>query len=128
MDDETFARGLKIRKETLGADYVENALGKADDFSMPLQELITEYAWGAVWGREEELPRKTRSLLNLAILTAINRPHELRLHLKGALNNGCTKAEIREVLLHTAVYAGVPAAVDAFRTAREVFEEVEKAT
>jgi 4-carboxymuconolactone decarboxylase len=124
MSDEVFQRGLEMRKAVLGADYVERSFANADDFSRPLQEFITEYAWGAVWGREA-LPPKTRSLLNLGILTAINRPHELKLHLRGALNNGCTKEEIREVLLHTAVYAGVPAAVDAFRTAREVFAEAE---
>jgi 4-carboxymuconolactone decarboxylase len=122
MNDDLFERGLQIRKSTLGDDYVERSLAHADDFNMPLQRLVTEYCWGAVWGREE-LPPKIRSMLNLAILTAINRPHELKLHLRGALNNGVKPEEIREILLHTGVYAGVPAAVDAFRTAREVLEE-----
>ncbi|MFW5679576.1 MAG: carboxymuconolactone decarboxylase family protein [Pseudomonadota bacterium] len=125
MNDELFERGLQIRKSTLGDDYVDRSLANADDFNMPLQRLVTEYCWGAVWGREE-LPAKIRSMLNLAILTAINRPHELKLHLRGALNNGVTPEEIREILLHTGVYAGIPAAVDAFRTAREVLEETKK--
>jgi 4-carboxymuconolactone decarboxylase len=123
MDRKTlFERGLGVRKAVLGADYVEAALKNADEFSQPLQELVTEYCWGAVWTREE-LPRRVRSMLNLAMLTALNRPHELELHLRGALRNGCTKEEIREVLLQTAIYCGVPAAVDAFRTARKVFAE-----
>ena len=125
MSKETFDQGLAIRKEVLGAEHVERALAGADDFSRPYQELITEYCWGAVWGRPG-LPRKTRSLLNLAMLTALNRPHELRLHLRGALNNGCTKEEITEVLLQAGVYCGVPSAVDAFRTARAFFAEEEQ--
>lgn len=120
MDDPNFAKGLEIRKAVLGTEYVETSLRNADAFSLPLQELVTSYCWGAVWGREG-LSRKTRSLLNLAMLTALNRPHELKLHIKGALNNGCTREEIREVLLQAGVYCGVPAAVDAFRSAREVF-------
>ena len=91
-------------------------------FNRPLQEMVTEYCWGAVWGREE-LPKKTRSMLNLAMLSALNRPHELKLHVRGAINNGVTKVEIREVLLQAAIYCGVPAAIDSFRTAREVFKE-----
>mgnify|MGYP005865616069 CR=1 FL=1 len=94
MGDDLYERGLAIRKATLGRDYVEDALARADAFSMPLQRLVTEYAWGAVWGRET-LPPKLRSLLNLALLTALNRPHELRLHVRGALNNGCTPEEKR---------------------------------
>jgi 4-carboxymuconolactone decarboxylase len=93
---------------------------------MPLQRLVTEYCWGAVWGREE-LPKKTRSMLNLAMLCALNRPHELKMHIGGALRNGVTKTEIREVLLQVGIYCGVPAAVDAFRVARETFAELEKA-
>ncbi|HEX2116728.1 MAG TPA: carboxymuconolactone decarboxylase family protein [Alphaproteobacteria bacterium] len=125
MDKATFERGLEIRKAVLGKEYVENSIKSADDFNMPLQELVTEYCWGAVWGREE-LPRKTRSMLNLAMLSALNRPHELKMHLHGALRNGLSRAEIREVFLQVAIYCGVPAAVDAFRTAREVFAEVDK--
>ena len=117
-----FDKGLEVRKAVLGADYVENSIKNADDFNRPLQELVTEYCWGAIWTREG-LPRKTRSLLNLAMLCCLNRPHELELHLRGALRNGCTKDEIREVLLQVAIYAGVPAGVDAFRTARKVFAE-----
>jgi len=125
MDKQTFERGLEIRKSVLGADFVESSLKTADDFNRPLQELVTEYCWGAVWGREE-LPRKTRSMLNLAMLAALNRPHELKMHINGALRNGVTREEIREVLLQVAIYCGVPAAVDSFRTAREVFAQLDK--
>ena len=124
MPNKTYEKGLKNRREVLGAEYVDNAIASADDFSRPLQELVTEYCWGAVWDRPE-LDRKTRSIINLAMLTALNRPHELKLHIKGALNNGLSKAEIGEVLLQTAVYCGVPAAVDSFRSAREVFAQLE---
>lgn len=119
MSHGNFEKGLQVRKEVLGADYVETSLRSADDFNRPFQELVTEYCWGAVWGREQ-LPRKTRSLLNLAMLGALNRSHELRLHIRGALNNGVTKEEIREVFMQLAIYAGVPAGVEAFRVAREV--------
>ncbi len=122
MNKEIYEKGLAIRREVLGADYVDNAIRTADDFNRPLQELVTEYCWGAVWGRPG-LPRKTRSMLNLAMLTALNRPHELKLHVKGALKNGLSREEIMEVLLQAAIYCGVPAAVDAFRTAREAFKE-----
>jgi 4-carboxymuconolactone decarboxylase len=124
MSKELFEAGLAVRKAVLGAEFVENAINSADDFNRPLQELVTEYCWGACWTREG-LPRKTRSMLNLAMLTALNRPHELKMHVKGALRNGVTKEEIREVLLQTAVYCGVPAAVDAFRTAKEAIQEFE---
>ena len=119
-----FDRGLAIRRRVLGARYVDEALRTADDFTRPLQELVTEFCWGAVWTRPG-LPAKTRSMLNLAMLTALNRPHELRLHLRGALRNGCTRQEIMEVLLQAAIYCGVPAAVDGFRVAREVLAEPE---
>ena len=125
MSDSLYDRGLAVRKDVLGAEYVDAALRAADDFSRPLQELVTTYCWGAVWTRDG-LPRKIRSMLNLAMITALNRPHELKLHVKGALRNGCSKDEIREVLLQAAIYAGVPAGVDAFRIAREAFAEVEK--
>ena len=124
MDKELFEAGLQIRKQVLGAEYVDKAITAADDFNRPLQELVTEYCWGAVWSRPG-LNRKMRSLINLAMLTALNRPHEVKLHLKGALKNGCSKEEIMEVLLQTAIYCGVPAAIDSFRLAREVFGEIE---
>jgi 4-carboxymuconolactone decarboxylase len=124
LPNKTYEKGLKNRREVLGAEYVDSAIASADDFSRPLQELVTEYCWGAVWDRPG-LDRKTRSIINLAMLTALNRPHELKLHVKGALNNGLSKAEIGEVLLQTAVYCGVPAAVDSFRSAREVFAQLE---
>ncbi|RKT34956.1 4-carboxymuconolactone decarboxylase [Roseovarius halotolerans] len=123
MDKETFERGLEIRKSVLGAEFVENSINNADDFNRPMQELVTEYCWGAVWGRDG-LEKKTRSMLNLAMISALNRPHELKMHIKGALRNGVSKEEICEVFLQVAIYCGVPAAVDAFRTAREAFEEM----
>jgi 4-carboxymuconolactone decarboxylase len=122
MDKTTYDRGLEIRRTVLGKEYVDAALKSADDFTRPLQDLLTEYCWGAVWGREE-LPLKTRSLLNLAMLGALNRRHELKTHVVGALRNGVTREEIREVFLQVAIYAGVPTAVDAFRIAREAFAE-----
>jgi 4-carboxymuconolactone decarboxylase len=124
-DKATFERGLEIRKATLGAEFVENSLKTADDFNMPMQELTTEYCWGYVWGREG-LPRKTRSMLNLAMISALNRPHELKMHVKGALRNGVTRDEIREIFLQVAIYCGVPAGVDSFRVAREAFAELDK--
>ena len=126
MNDELFNKGLEIRKSVLGKEFVEKSIAGADEFNMPLQRLVTEYCWGAVWGREE-LPKKTRSMLNLAMLCALNRPHELKMHIGGALRNGVTKTEIREVLLQVGIYCGVPAAVDAFRVARETFAELDKA-
>ena len=122
MSKEVLERGLAIRKEVLGKEFVEKSFAAADDFNRPMQELVTEYCWGAVWGREE-LPRKTRSMLNLAMLSCLNRPHELKMHTKGALRNGVSRDEIREVLLQVAIYAGVPAGVDSFRIAREAFAE-----
>ena len=124
MNKELFEIGLQIRREVLGAEYVDKSISQADDFSRPLQELVTEYCWGTVWSRPG-ISRKMRSLINLAMLTALNRPHEVKLHLKAALNNGCSKEEIMEVLLQTAIYCGVPAAIDSFRLAREVFSEIE---
>ena len=119
-----YARGLAVRRRVLGSRYVDEALRNTDDFTRPLQELVTEYCWGTVWTRPG-LPRKTRSLLNLAMLTALNRPHEVRLHVRGALRNGCTRQEIMEALLQAAIYCGVPAAIDSFRVAREVLAEPE---
>lgn len=123
MNKERFEKGLQIRRAVLGADFVDNAIASADDFSRPLQELVTEYCWGEVWGRPG-LERKTRSMLNLAMLAALNRPHEIKLHIRGALTNGVTKDEIKEIFLHVGIYCGVPAAVDSFRIAREVFKEM----
>ena len=124
MDKAMYDRGLAIRTAVLGKDYVDAAIKSADDFNKPMQDLVTEYCWGAVWGREG-LPRKTRSMLNLAMISILNRPHELRAHIRGALTNGVTKAEIAEVFLQVAIYAGVPAAIDSFRLAREVFKEMD---
>jgi 4-carboxymuconolactone decarboxylase len=124
MSKEVFERGMAIRKDVLGKEFVEKSFAAADDFNRPMQELVTEYCWGAVWGREE-LPRKTRSMLNLAMLSCLNRPHELKMHIKGALRNGVTREEVREILLQVAIYAGVPAGVDSFRIAREAFTELD---
>lgn len=123
MNQELFDRGLATRRAVLGADYVDASIANADDFTRPLQELVTQYAWGDIWNRPG-LDRKTRSLLNLAMITALNRPHELELHVKGAITNGVTKDEMREVFLQTAIYCGVPAAMDSFRTAKEVFKKM----
>ena len=127
MNDDLFERGLAIRREVLGADYVDKAIAAADDFSMPMQRYVTEACWGAVWGRDG-LDRRTRSLVNLAMISALNRPHELKLHVKGALNNGVTREEMREVFLQVAAYCGMPAAIDAFRAAREVLAEIDRAS
>lgn len=124
MDKDTFERGLETRRQVLGDDYVERALAGANEFSQPLQELVTGFAWGTVWQRPG-LALAERSLLTVVMLVALNRPHELKIHLRGALNNGVTRGKIREALLHAAVYCGMPAAVDAFRVAREVFAEVD---
>jgi 4-carboxymuconolactone decarboxylase len=122
MAKELYDKGLAVRKEVLGAQYVERALAAADDFNMPMQELVTQSCWGWLWARPQ-MPRKMRSLVNLGILSALNRPNEFQTHVKGALKNGCTKDEIREVLLQVAVYCGMPAGVEAFRLAREAFNE-----
>ena len=122
MNQELFDKGLKVRREVLGGEYVDNALKNADDFSRPMQEVVTQMAWGESWTRPG-LDRRTRSFLNLAMITALNRPHELKLHVRGALKNGLTQAEIMEVFLQTAIYCGMPAALDSCRIAREVFNE-----
>ncbi len=121
MSSERFERGLEIRREVLGAEYVDRSLTAADDFTRDLQELVTEYCWGAGWGREA-LTRRDRSLLNLAMLGALNRATEFQLHLRGALRNGCTRDEIKDTLIQLTIYAGVPAGVEAFRLAREVLD------
>ena len=123
MDRETFEKGLAIRRAVLGADYVDKAMSTADDFNRPMQELTTQYCWGEIWGRPG-LDRRTRSIINLAMISALNRPHEIKAHVKGALNNGLTKDDIREVFLQVAIYCGVPAGVDSFRAAQEVFKEL----
>lgn len=122
MSSELFEKGLNIRREVLGDEYVDNSLKNADEFSMPLQELATEFCWGAVWGRET-LSKQQRSVINIAMISALNRPHELALHLRGALNNGLSREEIREILLQVAVYCGIPAGIDSFRIARQVLAE-----
>ena len=123
MDREMFEKGLAIRRDVLGAEFVDNAIKTADDFSRPLQELVTQYCWGEIWGRPG-LDRKTRSIINLAMISALNRPHEVKMHVKGAIANGLTKDEIKEVFLQVAIYCGVPAGVDSFRIAREAFKEM----
>ena len=123
MNQELYDKGLKTRREVLGAEYVDAAIQNADDFNLPMQELVTQYAWGDIWNRPG-LARRTRSFLNLAMITALNRPHELKLHVRGAIRNGLTRDEIREVFLQTAIYCGAPAALDSFRVAKEVFKEM----
>jgi 4-carboxymuconolactone decarboxylase len=123
MNRDAFEKGLKTRREVLGAEYVDQAIRNADDFNLPLQELVTEYCWNEIWNRPG-LDRKTRSIVNLAMLTALNRPHELKLHVKGAINNGLSKDEIAEIFLQSAIYCGVPAAIDSFRNAKDVFKEM----
>lgn len=120
-DNPLFKVGFENRKAVLGAEHVERSWAAADDFSRPMQELVTEYCWGAIWGRDD-LPRKVRSFINIAMLTALNRPHELKVHVAGALRNGATVEEIRGILLQTAIYCGVPAAIDAFRVASEAIK------
>ncbi|MBA4760041.1 carboxymuconolactone decarboxylase family protein [Sphingosinicella sp.] len=124
MDRETFDKGLALRREVLGADYVERSLADADDFSRPMQELSTTYCWGEIWSRAG-LSRRERSVLNLGMISALNRPHELKLHVKAALRNGLTREEIREIMLQVAVYCGVPAGMDSTRIAREAIAEYE---
>lgn len=125
MDQSTYDKGREIRAAVLGDAYVNAATANADDFNKPFQDLVTEYCWGAVWGRDG-LALKTRSMLNLAMISVLNRPHELRTHIRGALTNGVTRDEIREVFMQVAIYAGVPAAVDSFRIARETFAELDE--
>ena len=124
MNDK-YDKGLAIRRDVLGRDYVDRSLTNANDFNGVMQDLTTEYCWGHVWAREG-LDRKTRSMLNLAMMTALNRPNELRLHVRGAVNNGVTVEEIREVLLQATVYCGVPSGIDSFKVANEVLVEMGK--
>jgi 4-carboxymuconolactone decarboxylase len=120
--EESFQEGLQNRREVLGTEHVDRSLAQVSEFSRPIQEFVTEYVWGMVWGREG-LPRQTRSLLNIVMLTALNRSHELGVHVRGALNNGVTPEEIQEALLQAAVYVGVPAALESFRIAESVIKE-----
>ena len=126
MGQDRYDKGLALRKQVLGAEYVEKSLAAADDFSRPMQDLSTEYCWGYVWGRPG-LALRDRSLINIAMISALNRPHELKLHVKAALTNGLKREEIREVLMQVAVYCGVPAGIDSFRIAREAFAELDAA-
>ena len=120
---EKFKAGMAVRRKVLGDAYVDASLEKMTDFTRDLQTVITEHAWGDIWTRPG-LTLRERSLINISILSALNRPHELELHLRGAINNGCTTDEIREALMQTAVYAGLPSGLDSFRVARRVFEEM----
>lgn len=124
MKSETYEKGLALRKDVLGADYVARSFANADAFSLPMQELSTEYCWGAIWSREG-LSRRDRSLLNIGMLCALNRPHELKLHVKAAITNGLSRDEIREAMLQAAVYCGIPAGLDSVRIAREAFAELD---
>jgi len=121
--EDRYARGLALRKAVLGAEYVERSLADADAFSLPMQQLTTEYCWGEIWSRPG-LSRRDRSLLNLGMISALNRPRELKLHVKAALRNGLTREEIGEALLQVAIYCGVPAGIDSTRIAREAFAEL----
>lgn len=120
---KAFERGLKTRREVLGDAYVDASLNKATDFSWPMQKLVTEYCWDEVWNRPG-LSRRDRSILNLGMISALNRPHELRAHIVGALKNGLTNEEITEIFLQVAIYCGVPAAIDGFRCAQQVLDEL----
>jgi 4-carboxymuconolactone decarboxylase len=119
----SYESGLETRRAVLGAEYVDAAIANADDFTRPLQELVTSYCWGEVWGRTD-LDRRTRSMLNLAMLTALGKPHEFRLHVRGAITNGVTPEEIREVILQTAIYCGVPAAIESSRIAHDELRQL----
>ena len=124
MDQDLYDKGMKIRREVLGDAYVDRALAKSGEFNDPLQELVTTYCWGWCWGREG-LEKRDRSLINLAMIAVLNRHNELKAHIRGALNNGLSKEEIREVLLQVGIYGGIPAAVDSFRLANEAFAEID---
>ena len=123
MNKEQFEKGLAIRRSVVGEAYVDASLSAADDFSMPMQELVTEFCWGEVWSRPG-LDRRSRSILNLGMIAALNRPEELAVHVRGAINNGVTKEEIKECLLQVAVYVGMPAGLGCFKIARQVFKDM----
>ena len=124
MEPKSYETGLKVRTEVLGEAHVHRSLNDVDDFNRELQQIVTGFAWGEIWSRPG-LSRRERSILNLGMLTALNRPHEFQTHVRGALNNGLSREEIREILLQTAVYCGFPAAIEAFRNARAVFKELD---
>lgn len=124
MDKKMFDKGMGIRRAVLGDAYVDRAVANMNEFNKPLQELVTQYCWGEVWGREG-LSKRDRSLLNLGMISILNRGHELKAHVRGALNNGLSRDEIREVLLQVAIYGGVPCAVDSFRLANEAFADID---
>lgn len=123
-EDGRYERGLQLRREVLGEDHVARSLENATPFAEPIQKLVTEYCWGEVWSRPG-LDRRARSLVNLSMITALNRNHELGIHVRGALNNGLTREEIQEALLQTAIYCGVPAALESFRVAERVLTEID---
>jgi 4-carboxymuconolactone decarboxylase len=122
VSDERYEQGMRVRREVLGDTHVDRAVAKSTEFTAPFQEFITEYAWGTVWARDG-IDRRSRSMITLAVLTALGREHEIAMHVRAALTNGLSQEEICEVLLHTAVYAGVPTANRAFAIAQEVFNE-----
>jgi len=125
VNRKSYEEGLAVRREVLGSDYVDRSIANADSFTREWQEFVTEWCWGGLWTRPG-LPRKARSLVNLGMLAALNRPQEIKIHVRGALNNGVTREEIAEVFLQAAVYAGAPAGMDAFRAAKEVFDEMDR--
>lgn len=125
MGSEKYMQGLKIRKQVLGDEYVNQAIQNMDEFSEPLQQLVTEYCWGTIWS-DETLSLQQRSLVNIAMISALNRPNELKLHIKGGLRNGLSKEQIRATLMQVAIYCGVPAAVDSFKLAKQAFLEFEE--
>lgn len=125
MESEKYMQGLKIRKQVLGEEYVNQAIQNMDEFSGPLQQLVTEYCWGTIWS-DETLSLQQRSLINIAMISALNRPNELKLHIKGGLRNGLSKEQIRATLMQVAIYCGVPAAVDSFKLAKQAFLEFEE--
>jgi len=124
LGHDQYERGMQTRREVLGNAHVDRSLATADELTSPLQDLVVEYGWGAIWAREG-LDRRTRSLINIGMLTALNRPHELQVHLRGAVNNGCTRDEIVEAVLQTAVYCGMPAALDTMRHVKALFDELD---
>jgi len=124
MDEKQYDRGMQTRREVLGDAHVDRSLAAADELTQPLQDMVIEYGWGAVWARPG-LDRRTRSLINIGMLTALNRPHELQVHLKGAINNGCSREEIVEATLQTAVYCGMPAALDTMRHVKALFDDLD---
>ncbi|MGB6102856.1 MAG: carboxymuconolactone decarboxylase family protein [Pusillimonas sp.] len=124
MENDLYQQGLKIRREVVGDAYVDKSLNNADPFSLPMQELVTKYCWGDVWARPG-LGRRERSLINLGMIAALNRPDELQTHVRGAINNGVTKDEICEVFLQVAIYCGMPSGLGSFKAARQAFKEMD---